>query len=393
MKILFCSNEQMLPLLGGGSAGNLRIIEKMVARGHQVTVTTPLFMPKEPIEQQYGIKLKPFSPFYIHRTVRFRELKYSAYVVLFSFHLLKLVRKESFDCIFVRNCIIAAPALLAGRIWKIPVFISMTDIITGFLQQGKHYPRFMVDILMYFERLFASMADELFVITPAMQREALKGTKRKPNKVCISYDGVDTNLFNPHRINAEDVSALKQRLGLSGKIAMYHGVIDPYHGIDALERILDIALANTDLSFLIIAKGPGYSRLQAKYNSSRVKLLDFVPYEQIPLYIAASDVGFIPYKPNYNLNVVLTLKLLEYLAMGLPVVTLPLKSVQEIFAGYRFVSIAQNEEQFVDELAQRAGEGKMIEATELMRQRFSWERMTDLMVTEIENYVAKADPV
>ena len=116
----------------------------------------------------------------------------------------------------------------------------------------------------------------------------------------------------------------------------------------------------------------------------QIHFLDFVPYQEIPAYINAADVGFIPYTPNFNLDKVLTLKLLEYLAMGKHVVTFPLKTICQVFGESDYVHPAASVSDFVSKLNEGASLPDSVEAAELIQTQFSWDAVTTHQCEYIE---------
>jgi glycosyltransferase involved in cell wall biosynthesis len=387
MKILFCSNERFLPLMGGGSAGNLKIVEMMVRRGHQVTVATPLYIDPHPIERRYGIRLRPCAPFKIHRTVRFRELKYGSYILIFARHLKRLLQRERYDLVFIRNCILGISATLIRPWLKVPLAISMTDFISGFLYEDKRYPRRVVDALVQMEKWIADSADRTFVITPRM-KQVLVERGGDPERIFVTYDGVDTDCFDPARVSAEEVARVREELGLEGRpTVIYHGIIDPYHGIRVLSEVIRKTLERIDVNFLIIGDEDGVKRIRRQVTTDRARFMNFVRYEDVPTYIAAADVGMIPYTPNFNLNLVFTLKFIEYLSMGNPVTCFGLRSIADMFSDCEYVHISRDVDHFVENLARACGTRKYPEAVELVQREFSWDVVTRKIVEELERFV------
>lgn len=376
MRLLFCSNEQLLPLLGGGSAGNLKIMEQFVARGHDVTVCTPLFIDPKPVEEQYGITMKPFSPFYMHRTAPMRVLRYGTYLTLYGLNLQRVIAEGDYDLIFLRNCILAPPVYAARGFFKIPVAVSMTDVMCGFLYEGR-MPGFIVDRMVALEKRLALGADRLFVITEEIRDYicADSGDDAR-EKVFVTLDGVDTRNFLPSRFTSEDRQQVRDELGIDGPLVMYHGIIDPYHGIRVMKEIIAGALETTDLSFLIVAKGEGYDQLKRELSGERVRCLDFIPYEEIPRYIHAADGGMIPYLANFNLDMVITLKLLEYLAMGKNTVSFALKAIEGIFGDKPYMGIAADTDHFVRLLKEATEKPPAEEASALIHRDFSWDAVS-----------------
>ena len=379
LKILFCSHEQFYPLTGGGTAGSLAIVRKMVQRGHDVTVMTPLYTEKEPLEDKFGVKIEPFSPFYMHRNISLRGPKYLIYGALYSAALLKKVLQRDFDMVFIKHGLIGALAGLFKGFTKPKYAISYTDFLSAFLYET-NYPHWIVDLMLSFERRIPKPFDRVFVITPKMKKEMVKSGVDQ-GRIIVTYDGVDTEVFDPEKVSPSQISKVKDEIGFDENIVMFHGTIEPFHGIEMMKKIIQ---KNKDLNFLIIGGGRGYEKLKKSVDSKNVRFKDFVPYHEIPRYIAASNVGMIPYKPNYNLNCVLTLKLLEYLSMGNPVVSTNLESISDIFSAYPFVRISKDTNEFSNNLLELVKMEKSLDAVTLIRESYSWDTVTARICEKVE---------
>jgi len=120
----------------------------------------------------------------------------------------------------------------------------------------------------------------------------------------------------------------------------YFGLISDY--VD-LELLAQAARRRTDWSFVLIgdvrlggrtlhsaarcADGQR-SSLRSLQGLSNVHVLGGRPYEALPAYCRGFDVGLIPFRMNRLTRAVNPIKLREYLAAGLPVVSAPLPEVR-----------------------------------------------------------------
>ncbi len=391
LKILFCSHEQFLPLTIGGSTGNLKIAEKMAERGHLVTVATPLYLDnieQKEIEKKYNVKLEPFSPFHIDRYISWRELKYIIYSILYFFHIARLLFKDKYDLVFFRNCVLAGTSLPLRLFTKTPFFLSMTDFLSGFLYENKLYPKIVVDFLFLIERKIGRQFRKTFVITPNMKKELMKGNYSGEN-IVISYDGVDVNTFNPDKITNEEIEEAYKRIGFEDRnnFVIYHGTIQP-DAVELFKQIIFYTLKQkNDIKFIIIGMGKGYDELHKQVEDPGVKFLGYIKHEEIPKYIAVSNVGIIPYRRTFNSNVILTLKILEYLSMGIPVVSTNLQTINDIFSQYNFVKISMTPEEFGKNIIKSLKIGKSQEASKLIKENFSWDNVTEIICETIEKAV------
>ncbi|HLC65117.1 MAG TPA: glycosyltransferase family 4 protein [Candidatus Nanoarchaeia archaeon] len=377
MKILFCSNEQFMPLSGGGSIGNFKIVENLAKRGHKVTVATPLYVYKSEIEKKYNIECEPFSPFYIHKNVSFRGPKYLLYGFLYAFHFLKLILKEKYDVVLVRNALLGIPAALCRPFTNAKYILSFTDFLSSFNYQNRLYPNFVIKLFLRFEQLVPRFFDRVYVITPEMKRVLVRRGVN-PDKIHVSYDGVETSFFNPEKIRKKDINEIKGELGFKDNIAIFLGTVDHHSYVKMRDIVNEINKRKINVNFVFIGQGRKYDELKKDLKKhTNTRFLGYVEHSEVPKYIAAANVGIIPYENNYNLHLILTLKLLEYLSMGTHVVCTDLKSIKEIFGKYSFLKIAKNNGEFVDAINEFKSKGKSKEAQKLIRDNFSWQKVTD----------------
>ena len=109
---------------------------------------------------------------------------------------------------------------------------------------------------------------------------------------------------------------------IPGPIFGFMGLISDY--VD-LGLIAQAARRRPEWSFVFL--GDVRCDTNAVDGLSNVHLLGGRPYEQLPAYCRGIDVGLIPFKMNRLVRSVNPIKLREYLAAGLPVVSAPLQTV------------------------------------------------------------------
>ena len=109
----------------------------------------------------------------------------------------------------------------------------------------------------------------------------------------------------------------------------YVGVIN-----DKIDLPLLRALVDADPSLHLILVGPvqlrHYRQDLPLLEHPRIHRLGFRPPERLPLYMRGLDVGLMPYRLNRWTAHVDPLKLYEYMAVGLPVVSTPIPAVERV---------------------------------------------------------------
>jgi glycosyltransferase involved in cell wall biosynthesis len=158
--------------------------------------------------------------------------------------------------------------------------------------------------------------------------------------------GVDV----PHFAQALDasVAAPPDAAALSRPVIGFFGLIAEW--ID-LELIREVACHRPDWTVLMIGKTTvDTSALRALPN---VRLLGQKPYAELPAYCRAFDVGIIPFRIDALTVRANPLKLREYLAAGLPVVSSDLPEVRK-YAG--LVRLASGADGFITAIEAALGE-------------------------------------
>jgi glycosyltransferase involved in cell wall biosynthesis len=134
--------------------------------------------------------------------------------------------------------------------------------------------------------------------------------------------------FHPTRRREE----LRAALGVPPRATavLFSGSFRPWHGVHVLEEAARRLAGREDLYFLL-AGGPA----AAEATGYRGRRLGSLPYEQMPELAASADVGTAPYDTGRLRQLRLgfywsPLKIFEYMASGLPTVTVARPPLDEI---------------------------------------------------------------
>ncbi|MFQ5429088.1 MAG: glycosyltransferase [Phycisphaerae bacterium] len=182
------------------------------------------------------------------------------------------------------------------------------------------------------ERRLAARAD-LVVATSRVLYEAKRPLNS--NTMLVPH-GVDADHFARARGEApipEDVASLR------GPVLGFWGLLQDWLDVELLAAV---ARARADWSLVLI--GEAATDVSSLRKLSNVHLLGRRSYASLPGYARRFDVGLIPFRVNELTRAVNPIKLREYLAAGLPVVSTPLPEVE----GYRaWVRVADGAGAFV----------------------------------------------
>jgi len=140
--------------------------------------------------------------------------------------------------------------------------------------------------------------------------------------------GANVDAFSPAR-RSEDA---RRALGVppGAVVALFSGSFRPWHGVHVFEAAARRLATRRDVFFLLAGgpeagAGEGYAG----------RKLGAVPYERMPEIVAAADIGVAPYDTSRLRQLALgfywsPLKIFEYMASGLPTVTIPRPPLTEI---------------------------------------------------------------
>ncbi len=188
--------------------------------------------------------------------------------------------------------------------------LRIADELSGFPELGKNIIEVEKDLI--------AKVDLVVVTANALERKAKRAGAK--NTLLLS-NGVD---FDHFRQNSH--SEPEDLMKISHPRVVYVGAIERWFN----DKWVEIAaLQNKDLSFVIIGnyENGTYPSLEKLPN---VYFLGKREYEDVPAYLHYCDVGMIPFKKLDFIDSVNPIKLYEYMASGLPVVSTKWKTLEEI---------------------------------------------------------------
>ena len=152
------------------------------------------------------------------------------------------------------------------------------------------------------------------------------------------------------------------------------------HRID-VELLARIASEFPDASLVLIGDiAPAMSRIATLPN---VHLLGSRPYDQIPAYGSGFDVAIMPYVQSEWIRNSNPIKMKEYLALGLPIVS---TSIPEVSKYTDWLFMTDNDDEFIEKLglALRGDAPSDPAGRRAAVAEFSWETRADLMIAMAE---------
>jgi glycosyltransferase involved in cell wall biosynthesis len=159
------------------------------------------------------------------------------------------------------------------------------------------------------ERTVFAGADVLMPVSTELARYV--GSVPTGARVEVVPNGVDVDAFSAPPAAAPSIR------GDEGAVTVgFAGSMKPWHGVDDL---ID-ACRPLPARLRLAGTGPCLDALRARAgDDERVEFAGAVPHAQVPAFLAGVDIAVAPYRPSEGFYFS-PLKVLEYLAAGLPVV-------------------------------------------------------------------------
>ena len=331
LRIAFLTHEPFYPPSGGGSAEAVYLIEEMVRRGHEIHVFCPGIADTGAVEKNFGVRLHEFKKWPMSRYARFRNFKYLAYPFFLERMVARAARETKFDLLLSQHAISAVAAGRLKRRLAMPVVMNFPDLLTGFMETWRTWlaPRPLVEALKRFEISMPSRfgADGVMTVSDTLaDLFAERGFPRE--KILPIYYGYDAGKF-PFRVQPppDDKPPV---------IAM-HGSFDAHHlGPIAFDAIQYVTRRRPGVVFRFVGKKT--AALDGFLNNTRNRIpgfkfeaTGFVPYAEVAKHLADASVGIVPYEESAGTHCAFVAKVVEYVAIGLPAVATPLKSIRRYF--------------------------------------------------------------
>jgi len=272
------------------------------AKGHEVIIIAPDPGKSERTEGVYYLPARKFKG-------------YEGYFVpIYPSDKTSLIRSLDVDVIHVHGiALMAIKALAAARSLRKPVVITFHTMVCDTLEHYSPVPLpapMLENLAWIYLRSLLKRADGVIVPTASTASE-LKRNGVAAREMRIVPTGIDTARFSCD----SDGKKIRERYGLSGKVAIHVGRMSYEKNIDTVLR----AAAEIDgLTLMIVGKGPAKDDLERLSKElgidDRVIFTGFVPDGELPEYYAAADVAVSASKFETQ-----GLSILEAMACGLPV--------------------------------------------------------------------------
>lgn len=379
MKILYVACDQVVPGTSGGSVHVLEVARGLAERGHEVHAVVHRDRGVPDQERLHGAQFHRIGWFPDHRLFRLRARpKVEA-----------LARTLRPDVLMERYYNFGGEGVLSAARLGIPSLLEVNSPVVdhpGSLKALLDGLLLVRPLERHRERLVAAaraLVSPLPEIVPELARSKTE---------TVTW-GANVASFKPERRS----DAVREALGIPREAVaiLFSGSFRPWHGVHVFEDAARRLAGRPDLFFVLAGGDRATDAL-----GYRGRRLGSQPYESMPELVAACDVGVAPYDTRRLAQLKLgfywsPLKIFEYMASGLPTVTIPRFPLTEIVRegqeGLHFreadaADLAEKLGRLADDssLRRRLGEsarGRVVE-------RYSWQRHCEQIEAVLERIAA-----
>jgi glycosyltransferase involved in cell wall biosynthesis len=351
--------------------------------------THPPTMPHPNVSAKYLL-----VPSWLERLwLKFAPLALLLTLVLFTAESVRNIRRLMPDLVMAAHPspILGPVAIASARISRRPVMMLCPDWMAAYAAElrGQKLTDFGPLLLNTLEMTLIRLSDRAVAVTTYL-RSVLLSSGMNPQKVVVLPNGADTTAFTP-RTNAADV---KKTYGIENRIVvLFAGHIEEWAGVDIFlplaKRIKESKAAAT---IFLVGAGEFIETLLKKLSDEGLsEVLVYAgrkPFEDMPQYVAASDIALCIFPNTLVSHAASPLKLFEYMASGKAVVATRVSGTAEVMKPKSGILV--NPEKY-DELCDavimlalneplRISLGS--EARRVCEENYSWDRLTDRLIEE-----------
>lgn len=296
-----------------------RYAEALAKRGDEVDAIALQREGQPPFEVISGVRVYRIQKRLIDEKGPFSYLKK---LMLFFFRSAWLLTarhlKAPYDVIHVHSVPdFEVFASLIPRLMGARVILDIHDIVPEFYASKFKVSEKSLAFrwLLLVEKLSIAYSNHVIISNHLWEEKITKRAVR-PEKCTAIINYPDPSIFSPK----------ERRARVNGDFVMcYPGTLNWHQGLDlAINAVGLLRDKAPHLKFLIVGDGPDREKLKAmvreQHLEDRVELQGFVPIEQVADTMANIDLGVVPKRKDSFGNEAFSTKIMEFMAMGVPVV-------------------------------------------------------------------------
>lgn len=379
MRIALISENSVVPFRSGGFR-TVNCALELKKRGHFVLIFAP--SEKKSVE---GIEVVQLIQPMQGKSLFGLFLKVISFEIRVLFNLLK--NRKRFDAILLRSTVPAFAAYPFAKLFHKKIMLDMTDVQSEYLKGSAKgfFMKKIVSMLCSIEYSMIHKFSRIVTVSEEMKRIVV-AHKVDASRVSVVYDGADLDKFKPAKKKS--------------KMIIHHGGASTQDGVEMIPKAaVSVLKKYPDAKFYIVGMG---NRIEAvKKIALDYGVMDsfiftgWLPFDEMEELLASSEIGLVT-RPNTPANnAVLTLKMLEYWAVGAVPVIPKLKAMQEVATDFKNVlffdpeNVTDLAEKILKLLDNKKLMSKMSKNGIAVSKKFSWKALMPKLVDICEEEFSK----
>lgn len=323
-------------------------------------------------------------------------LEYLYFFILVFIILSRKYFEERYSVVQVHNLpdFLVFSALIP-KLFGSKIILDLHDLMPEFYASrfNRGLDSLPVKLTAWQEKISCRFADQVITVTE-LWRKKLINRGLPPEKVSVVMNVADHSFFT-RKVKLEMTGNQNGKFEL-----IYHGNLTHRYGIDlAIHAVDKLRHKIPEISFLIHGGGDYSYTLEMLVQD--LGLEEFVHFSKeymsisdLPDFIAQADLGVVPYRQDIFTDEILPTKLMEYTAIGLPVVTARNSAVMEYFDEDMVLFFSPGD---IDELANgifelysdRSKMESLVENSSKFLQNHNWQNISENYVTLVKQLGTK----
>lgn len=380
-----------------------RQAKALIQRGYQVDVICLRSDQEKPFERVDGVDIFRL-PVQRHRGrgPAFQMVEYMVFFILAFFRLSLLYMQRRYDSVQIHNLPdFLVFSALVPKLGGARIILDLHDLMPEFFASSfkTGMKNTAVRLLLIQEKLSCWFANHVITVTE-LWRKSLIGRGVSAEKVSVVMNVADDSIFQRLTI---PVTGGEERPTNSFSL-IYHGTLAHRYGIDLLiEALAKVHAQIPEIHLVIHGRGDFIEELRQQAKELNVESLitfstQYLPMTDIPRLIQQADLGIVPYRRDVFTDGILPTKLMEYVALGVPVLAADTPIIREYFSesmvqyfqsgdsndlANNILWLYQNRDRLA-ELAQNADQFNL---------QYSWNRVADSYAETLDRLSGQYNPI
>jgi glycosyltransferase involved in cell wall biosynthesis len=328
-----------------------RYAESLAGMHAQVDVICPRLDEIEPFDAGEHVQVFLIPMQHLDHGMLRYVFEYLLSLFLYFIRLTLLHWKNRYDVIHIHNMPdFLVFAALIPKLMGVPLILDVHDPMPEVFisKYGTRANRLLLCLVRWQEQLSCKLVDEVITVN-AVCEENLKKRGVSAEKITVIHNYPNAAIFDRRNYPAE-----QQKMHDTFTL-IFPGTLAPRYGLDTVIRALpQIRSKVSNVRLLVFCPNTPYkdSLLQLAEQLGVLPFVEILPLirnEDVPRQLMQADVGIYPAHADVHMNLATPTKVLEYAAMGLPIISSRMDMVEEIFGDSAILFFeAGNAAQFAD---------------------------------------------